>query len=123
MVSVDKLNPADTRPPVAQVAQRVREQLRAETYGVGDKLPTHEAMSDEFGVSVNTIKRALGFLQEEGLIVSRRGQGAFVRVSGNDVPEDDPSESNGRTIDDLYGQLAAILERLDVIERELKRRH
>ncbi|WP_165436225.1 GntR family transcriptional regulator [Amycolatopsis suaedae] len=120
---MDKLNPADTRPPVAQVAQRVREQLRAETYGVGDKLPTHEAMSDEFGVSVNTIKRALGFLQEEGLIVSRRGQGAFVRVSGNDVPEDDPSESNGRTIDDLYGQLAAILERLDVIERELKRRH
>jgi DNA-binding FadR family transcriptional regulator len=49
-------------------------------YRPGEKLPPHREVADDFGVSVGTIKRAFALLQSQGLIVTRQGQGAFVRT-------------------------------------------
>lgn len=75
-----KLDPDDPRPPYAQVVDALRREIELGALPSGTKLPTHEQLRLHYGVSVGTIKRALGELQGAGLIVSRQGQGAFVRT-------------------------------------------
>ncbi len=62
--------------------QRVRENLRRQitdgTLPPGSRLPTEADMPRQFGVSELTIRRALGDLAREGLIVRKRGSGSFV---------------------------------------------
>ncbi|WP_414943369.1 GntR family transcriptional regulator [Amycolatopsis sp. cmx-11-32] len=115
---MDKLDPGDSRAPYLQVADRIRDQLRAETYGVGDKLPPHQAIAEQFGVSVGTVKRAYSLLQDESLIVTRQGQGTFVRASGDAVPGS--TGLGGRPANaDLVAQLADVRERLDKLEQHV----
>lgn len=77
---VAALDPDDTRPPYAQVVDALRREIEAGALQPGAKLPTHQELVSYYGVSVGTIKRALGELQGAGLIISRQGQGAFVRT-------------------------------------------
>lgn len=44
----------------------------------GDQFPTEQALSEEFGVTRNTVREALHWLEKGGLIQRRRGQGTFV---------------------------------------------
>jgi DNA-binding transcriptional regulator YhcF (GntR family) len=80
MFPMASLDPDDTRPPYAQVAAALRHEIEFGVLRPGAKLATHQYLADQYGVSVGTIKRALGELQGAGLIVSRQGQGAFVRT-------------------------------------------
>ncbi|TQJ74912.1 regulatory GntR family protein [Streptomyces sp. SLBN-31] len=48
------------------------------TYALGSKLPAQRELADEFGVSRDTVQRALGELQNEGWIASRQGSGSTV---------------------------------------------
>jgi DNA-binding transcriptional regulator YhcF (GntR family) len=77
------LDPDDTRPPYAQVVDLLRQEIEQGVLQPGEKLPTHQDLVAQYGVSVGTIKRALGELQGAGLIISRQGQGAFVRTRRN----------------------------------------
>jgi DNA-binding transcriptional regulator YhcF (GntR family) len=75
-----KLDPDDLRPPYAQVVDALRSDIEDGILQPGAKLPTHQQLVSEYGVSVGTVKRAFGELQGAGLIISRQGQGAFVRT-------------------------------------------
>lgn len=44
----------------------------------GDRLPTENALSNEFGVARETVREALSGLEQDGLIVRRRRNGTFV---------------------------------------------
>lgn len=44
----------------------------------GDKLPTERALAEEFGLSRNTVRRALRVLEERGKITRMIGRGTFV---------------------------------------------
>lgn len=44
----------------------------------GDRLPTENALSAEFGVARETVREALSGLEQDGLIVRRRRNGTFV---------------------------------------------
>lgn len=57
-----------------QVAQTIRQRTRTGEYKPGDTLPTVRAMSQEFGVSVNVIQRALLILENEKVVVSHPGR-------------------------------------------------
>lgn len=45
----------------------------------GEQLPTLGELCEEFGVTRNTVSRALGILREEGLIYYEAGWGNFVK--------------------------------------------
>src|SRR2546421_7165822 len=80
MFDMLRLDPDDVRPPYAQVVDALRREIEQGVLPPGAKLPTHQELVSQYGVSVGTIKRALGELQGAGLIISRQGQGAYVRT-------------------------------------------
>lgn len=74
------LDPDDARPPYAQVADALRREIEGGRTPAGSRLETHQQLASKFGVSIGTVKRALGELQGAGLVVSRQGQGTYVRT-------------------------------------------
>lgn len=63
-----------------QIAGELRSRIdRGETnYGLGQRLPTQRELGEEFGVSRDTIQRAMRELQTEGWIESTQGSGSVV---------------------------------------------
>lgn len=110
---MNALDPDDARPPYLQVAAVIRALIDRGELGPGTKLPKHEELVSTYGVSLGTVKRALGRLQDEGLIVSRRGEGAFVRSGPPAGRTADPNADMRREIDDLARRLAIVERRLD----------
>jgi len=51
----------------------IKSLIKAE-YKIGDKILPNEELSKRFGVSIRTVNDAMKILQEEGFILSRRGQ-------------------------------------------------
>jgi DNA-binding GntR family transcriptional regulator len=126
LADVDKLDLDDARPPYQQVADALRHKLGGDDYGPGSKLPAHAAVADDFGVSIGTVKRAFAELQREGLIVTRQGQGSFVRrtvvrpVEDVDiVPALSTAEAEFLSPQGVAEVLAAIRDRLDEFDRRL----
>lgn len=61
-----------------QVADQVEEAIIAGRYPVGGRLPSEQALADQFGVSRNVVREALKIVQERGLIEIVNGSGAYV---------------------------------------------
>ena len=61
------------------IADVLRTRLDDGTYPAGARLPGEHALSREFGVTRNTVRRALGIVENEGAIVTVPGVGRFAR--------------------------------------------
>ncbi|MEM6890185.1 MAG: phosphonate metabolism transcriptional regulator PhnF [Pseudomonadota bacterium] len=68
------------------IAQTLQQEIRADHYGPGDKLPTEAALAARFGVNRHTVRHALKSLSDEGLVFARRGAGVFVTQVPTDYP-------------------------------------
>ena len=66
-------------PKYQRIASALRGDIRAGTYGPGDRLPAETALMERFKVSLPTLRQAIGLLRAEGLVESRHGIGTFVR--------------------------------------------
>lgn len=60
------------------VLMRLREGIRSGVYGVGTRLPTEKALCATYGVSRNTLRRAVERLRAEGLLRVLQGSGTYV---------------------------------------------
>lgn len=61
-----------------QVYERIREQIRAGQFQVGERLPPEASLLAEHGVSAITLKRALDLLRDEGYIDRKPRRGTIV---------------------------------------------
>ncbi|MCF3166545.1 GntR family transcriptional regulator [Streptomyces californicus] len=75
----EPLDPDDSRPPYEQVASSLAAAIRTRRLAPGDKLPSHKNLTGLYGFARATIQRALRDLEDEGLVVSRKGSGVYVR--------------------------------------------
>jgi GntR family transcriptional regulator len=66
------------QPFYVDVTNELRRRIEAGEYPVGGRLPTENALTDEFDVSRSTIRQALAALEEAGLIDRRQGSGTRV---------------------------------------------
>jgi GntR family transcriptional regulator len=66
-------------PKYHRIADALRRDLSTGQYQPGDRMPAETDLVDRFGVSLPTIRQALGVLRAEGLIESRHGIGTFVK--------------------------------------------
>ena len=73
------INPLGGQALYRQLADLLRRDIYSGTLKPGAKLPTERELMDKHDSSRNTIRLALGELANEGLIVSSRGRGTFVR--------------------------------------------
>lgn len=63
-----------------ELASALRDAIQAGTYPAGSTLPKQEEIADEHGVNVNTVRKAVGVLEAEGLVTPVRRKGTVVRA-------------------------------------------
>ncbi len=74
-IAVDRLSPI---PLYYQVASRLEEMILKGQLPVGSRLENELDLADQLGVSRPTLRRAISYLVERGLLVRRRGVGTQV---------------------------------------------
>jgi GntR family transcriptional regulator len=65
-------------PRYHQIARALRERIAASALGPGERLDNQRNLAREFGVTLMTLRQALGLLERDGLIARRHGLGTFV---------------------------------------------
>jgi GntR family transcriptional regulator len=64
-----------------QLRKLLEEQIETGQWSPGDRLPSEPSLSEHYGVSRPTVRQALHFLEQRGLIRREKGRGAFVQRS------------------------------------------
>ena len=74
-----QLDKSSGQPAYQQLADLLRAQIADETWPPGRKIPSEPILARQAGVSVMTVRQAVGQLVEEGLLAREQGRGTFVR--------------------------------------------
>lgn len=81
------LDPSDELPLGLQLSWRLRALIRTGELKAGERLPSFRRLAEWAGVNVGTVRGVYEGLEEEGLVVSRHGQGTFVAEGVEAVPQ------------------------------------
>ena len=68
----------DSRPIWQQLAQQLRERIVKGEYPPGSHFPTVRELAAQAGVKPNTMQRAMGHLEADGLVITNRTAGRTV---------------------------------------------
>lgn len=63
---------------VAQLRDALLALIKERGLGLGDKLPSEERLTEEFGVSRPTLREALQMLEQDGVLRTEHGRGRFI---------------------------------------------
>jgi DNA-binding transcriptional ArsR family regulator len=72
------VNPRSMLAPYVQIALLLRGSIVTRSLPVGSPLPSDAELVERFGVSRETVRRAIGLLRDLGLAETRRGVGSVV---------------------------------------------
>ncbi|MGA2403742.1 MAG: GntR family transcriptional regulator [Syntrophobacteraceae bacterium] len=75
----DRIDKDRFEPAFAQLAAILRRQIAGGVYPPGGKIPSESSISRQYGLSVMTVRQAIGVLTEQGLIERIQGSGTFVK--------------------------------------------
>ena len=110
------VDPRSGVPIYVQLAEGVRRALEVGTLRPGERLPTVRALAGDLTVAPNTVVKAYGELQREGLVESRAGVGTVVVGEAGEA-------TRRRKVEELYGRIGVIVRDaagLGVAEEELR---
>jgi GntR family phosphonate transport system transcriptional regulator len=62
-----------------QIGESLAQDIRAELYLGGEQLPPESELATRFSVNRHTIRRAMGALEQDGLVRIEQGRGTFVQ--------------------------------------------
>lgn len=65
-----------------EIARSISDAIESGQLKPGDRLPTEQSLSAQFGVARTVVREAVSLLKYDGVIASRRGVGAFVSEVG-----------------------------------------
>jgi GntR family transcriptional regulator len=80
-------DPSDELPVGLQLTWRLRALISTGQLASGERLPSFRRLAGWAGVNINTVRAVYEGLEEEGLVVSRQGQGTFVADGIEPAPE------------------------------------
>jgi GntR family transcriptional regulator len=75
----ERLDPRSDRPLALQLADLLRAEIQEGQRRAGSQLPTESEFQHDYGVSRTTVRAALATLASEGLVLTRKGFGSYVR--------------------------------------------
>lgn len=82
-------------PAYLQISNQLALEIEANVWKVGDTLPNEKKLSDRFGVSIGTIRRAIEALESLGLVEKMQGLGTFITNKKTpNCPQSNFSESD-----------------------------
>lgn len=67
------------------VATQLRTRINAGEWSTGDRLPTEKVLAEQFSVGLNTVRRAVEIISDEGLVTRRQGSGTYVTARRSDA--------------------------------------
>lgn len=92
------------KPLYRQVREILLERIRTGAWTSGEPLPSEQALAEEIGVSIGTVRRAVEGLERQGIVRRRQGSGTF--VTGQGQPVAGPSACPLQPVDPRQGPLA-----------------
>ncbi|MDQ1037143.1 DNA-binding Lrp family transcriptional regulator [Streptomyces sp. V3I8] len=105
----------DSRKLSAQeIADILRDRIRAGTLRAGDRLPTQAELAEEFGVERGTVRQALRALQDDGLL-SNVSKGSPPRIADVPPTRDEPQPTMVGLAPRLVEAFGAQRVRIDVV--------
>lgn len=73
-------DPSDPTYVYLEIADNLAGRIQAGEFKPGKPLPGERQLAEEFGVALNTIRRALVELRDRDLVVTLAAKGTYVRV-------------------------------------------
>jgi DNA-binding FadR family transcriptional regulator len=67
------------------IAANIRGQIASGELAIGDRLPTEDELTEQYGIARTTLREALRILESQGLIRIRRGRGGGATVTMPDL--------------------------------------
>ncbi|MEU6716783.1 GntR family transcriptional regulator [Nonomuraea sp. NPDC046802] len=104
---------SDPRPAYLQIADNLRHEVTAGRLKVGERLPARRQLAQQYGVAVETIRRALDELTRDGLISTQSTRGTYV-VKAPSRPES-PSD-----LQLVLAEVRELAERVESLESRLR---
>ncbi len=62
-----------------EVADHIEARIRAGEIPLGARLPGEQALREQYGVALSTVRKAMGLLRDRGLVTTRASKGTFVK--------------------------------------------
>lgn len=81
------VDPTDEVPVGLQLSWRLRALIQTGELGPGERLPSFRRLAEWAGVNVGTVRAAYEALEQDGLVVTRHGQGTFVAEEVEAMPQ------------------------------------
>jgi GntR family transcriptional regulator len=104
-------------PVYRQIINQVRAAVAAGAFKPGEQLPTIRALHERLQVNPNTVAKAYRELELQGVIVSERGSGSFIKAQ---PPRPAPGARERKArLKDLYHRLLAEAASSGLSESEL----
>ena len=75
MIDHNSMNPL-----YQQVSNQILSDVASGEFSVNKRLPTEKEMSEQYGVSRITVRRAVSDLVVRGVLVRRQGKGTFLKT-------------------------------------------
>lgn len=69
----------------SDIASALRKRISSGEWAELGRMPPERDLASEFGVARNTIRRAVGLLEEEGTVVRQSGRGTFLQAEQRDT--------------------------------------
>ncbi|WP_129044920.1 GntR family transcriptional regulator [Companilactobacillus metriopterae] len=97
----------DNIPIYLQIEDLIRNNIVNNEYHLGDKIPSVRELSLELSVNINTVQKAISNLVDDGIVITKRGQGNFVTedVSVIDKLREDQIHE---IVEEMYDALSAL---------------
>lgn len=83
-MSSGRLTSLDRTPLYRSVKQQITDALREGRWKHGQKIPSEPQLARRYDASVGTVRKAVGELVAENILVREQGRGTFVRTHGRD---------------------------------------
>lgn len=119
------LSSDDGRPIYRQIVSQIKYNIASGVLSSGDELPGIRPLAEQLLVTPNTIVKAYGTLEAEGVIVKRHGAGTFVAEQAASIGKREKDRLVSERVDALLSEaklLGVDLERLlKIIEQRAKR--
>lgn len=99
------------QPAYQQVADALRDRIRAGEWAEGDQLPSYSELMQQYDASVTVVRAAVAALRAEGVVSTHQGKGAFLlkRVAaGQAAPRDAELAALRRDLEALAGRVALL---------------